>query len=69
MKDYEERLLKEYLELENRLIRLKYIIAHYESANVKWNCPKETLYKQAKAMQEYRDVLILRINLELLGVV
>ena len=66
MKPYEERLVNEYVELENRLIRLGYIIANYDSLDFEPNCSIEILVQQTEAMEKYRDILAKRILVELL---
>ena len=67
MKPYEERLVTEYVELENRLIRLGYVISNYDSLDFSPKSSKDLLANQAVAMEKYRDILASRIKLELLS--
>jgi hypothetical protein len=69
--DYKERFIAEYMQIDNRLRGLKKMMLAWEQSELGGpalgftpSCPYETYKFQLKAMQEYRDILVVRAALE-----
>lgn len=63
---WQERMIKEYVELKDRYCKLHRIITQMEAGTCNFNpvCPLDLLQRQAVAMGEYLHVLELRAELE-----
>lgn len=59
MKDYQERMKKEYDELKDRYIKLNQIIIKAEKGELDFelSCPLILLKKQRNVMKRYLDIL------------
>lgn len=66
MKDYQERMKKEYDELKDRYIKLNKIIIKAEKGELDFelSCPIILLKQQRNAMKRYLDILEKRCLLE-----
>lgn len=64
--DYKERFIAEYMQVDNRLKGLKAMLANWLAGTLKFTptCPLETYKFQVKAMQDYRDILVVRAKME-----
>ena len=62
--DYKERFIAEYLQINNRYEGLKRMLENWDR-NFKFHpCPREVYTFQLKAMEEYRDTLVIRAEIE-----
>lgn len=64
MEAYKARFLAEYLELEDRRLKLAHMLDHWDSLGFEPTCPRELLERQLSAMDEYAGVLRERASLE-----
>lgn len=64
--DYKERFIAEFLQIDIRLSKLKSMCEKWDKGLLEFKptCPRETYTFQIKAMQEYRDVLVIRAKME-----
>lgn len=65
MEEYEERLINEYEELSEKIIKLKKFIENYDDFASEHEVvePKNVFIDQYEAMCDYKDALILRLYL------
>jgi hypothetical protein len=63
---YKDRFVAEFMQVDNRLTGLKIMLAKWDAGTLNFipTCPRETYNFQLKAMQEYRDILIVRAKIE-----
>jgi len=66
MKAYKKRMIKEYKKLNKRCKKLKRILNMSEACTLPFelNCPIYLLREQIRAMEDYRNVLLLRAEYE-----
>ena len=63
-KDYKERFLGEYYQLDIRIKKLKDFLDKWDELDFEPNCPKELLEIQLEAMQDYHRILCKRAKIE-----
>lgn len=66
MNDYKERMIEEYKQLAERLLKLGIMIEKYDSGTLDFEptCPIELLEDQYCAMRLYLNVLVQRATIE-----
>lgn len=66
MNDYKERMIEEYKQLAERLLKLGIMIEKYDSGTLDFKpaCPIELLEDQYCAMRLYLNILVQRATIE-----
>lgn len=64
--NYKDRFIAEFMQIDNRLKGLKSMLEKWNKGELSFTptCPIETYNFQLKAMQNYRDILIIRARME-----
>ena len=64
--DYKERFKAEYAQVNIRLTKLKNMCNKWDDGKLEFTptCPRETYRLQINAMQNYRDILVIRAKIE-----
>jgi hypothetical protein len=64
--DYKERFKAEYAQVNIRLTKLKQMCQKWDDDKLDFTptCPRETYRMQIEAMQNYRDILVIRAKIE-----
>lgn len=64
--DYKERFNAEYIQIRNRYVGLKNMIANWDAGNLPFTptCPRATYNFQLRAMKDYLDILEVRAKIE-----
>lgn len=64
--DYKERFKAEYAQVNIRLTKLKNMCTKWDDDKLEFTptCPRETYRLQIDAMQQYRDILVIRAKIE-----
>lgn len=65
-KTYQDRLIKEYIELKCRYKKLNKMLVKYDAMTLEFTptCPIEILKEQAKLMRKYLYILEVRAEIE-----
>jgi hypothetical protein len=64
--DYKDRFKAEYIQVDNRLNGLKKMLQSWDDGTLSFTptCPRETYDFQVRAMQDYRNILVVRAKIE-----